>query len=200
MRKTSSAVERSPFYHRYCVCAGGIVFAVPFDFPRARSEGGAVPVVEARRPADGAATRIRDIPTGSVDMAVPIGMATGERVLAWRPPEPCASPGFAGGRKCTFVRRRDGARLDMAATTARNDRVDSELAERARCGGHVAQNRFPIWSPDGKRVDFNPIARAPGSYRHAPNGNPAGRALTKAFRTKHHVHGRVADAKDVSSP
>jgi WD40 repeat protein len=183
----------------------GTVFGVPFDVRRLVVTGGPVPLVEGVRRASmggGAFTRV-GASTGEADFSVsrtgslayipgPVSASTdrvdvvlsdGASITRLKlPPRPFTAPRVSPDGRRIAIGTEDG----KEATVWIYELSGATTMRRLTFSGH---NRFPIWTPDGKRVVFQSDREGDlGLFWTAADGSTgAGERLTKADEKTSHV-------------
>jgi hypothetical protein len=154
--------------------AGDVLFAVAFDADLLDVGGGAVPVVQdLSRPAPGlSATANYAVSDGGTlvyvsgdALGAPLTLITTARTLAWVDRQGREVPLAAPPRAYSYPRLSpDGAQV---AVDIRND--DREIlvwhiarSTLTRLTFNPGFDRFPVWSPDGRRIAFNSVRETAG--------------------------------------
>jgi serine/threonine-protein kinase len=135
---------------------GGRLFALPFDQDDLRATGAAVPVVDgvsATQDGPGVFSVSRD---GSLVYLPGTGRETVERTLTWVDLQGREEALPSKPRPYSWVRvSPDGARLAMEVNDLANTDIwvqDLERNTQTRLTFTPEPERYPLWSPDGRRV------------------------------------------------
>ena len=191
--EVGSDARYSPTGH-LVYAVGGVAVAVPFDLRRLETTGGPVPVVEGVRRA-GAATGTAQFAFSRSGALIYIpGLASGQsdqQDLAWVDRAGDAEPLKLPVGSYQHVRvSRDGKRLTFSTDDGTEANVyvyvpgSGTSMQRMTFGGN---NRFPIWTADGRRIAFQSDREGDrGIFWQPAEGGKAER-LTKADDGLSHV-------------
>ncbi|MBI4478795.1 MAG: PD40 domain-containing protein [Acidobacteria bacterium] len=130
----------------------GTLMAVPFDLDRLQVTGAAVPVAENVLETGLGAAEFGSSRTGSL-VYVPGGVELGQRKLVWVDRKGAAQPLAAPPRPYGLLKLSpDGRRVVVQIPGARTTLWVFDIARETLT--QLAQARYPVWTPDGKRVAF----------------------------------------------
>ena len=171
--------------------SGGTVFAVPFDLRSLTVTGGAVPVIEGVSRSDGGDRRgpfcVLQVGVGGlcarrVSDTASVGRVRSQRrrgraqTLTWDISVSRGSPRTARrSRSKRAMEKKRSSRFTSCPVTA--------PPRRLTFGGN---NRFPVWSADGRRVTFQSDREGdPAIFWQPADGGTAERLTTPARGTSH---------------
>jgi eukaryotic-like serine/threonine-protein kinase len=174
---------------------GGTMFAVPFDPDTLSVKGSPAPVITGVRRV-GASTGAAQLSISESGMlvylpgpagaavttgSVVIGDGRGEPVPIQIPPGQYVQPRVSPDGKVLAVGRNEGTQSDVWTY----DLTGQTEIRRLTFGGN---NRFPVWSSDGRRVTFQSARGGDRAiYWQAADGTGAAERLTKAADGEAHV-------------
>jgi serine/threonine-protein kinase len=171
---------------------GGVAFAIPFAIDRLETVGEPRPIIEG----------VRRFPTGAAQLSIsdagvmafmpgPAGSSSNERVLALGTREGTLTKLAAPPAEYSEVRASpDGTRLVVTTDNGRDSavfvyRIAGGALQRLTIGGN---NRFAIWSPDGRYVAFQSDRGGDlGIYHQRVDGSDPAERLTTAAEGESHM-------------
>jgi Tol biopolymer transport system component/predicted Ser/Thr protein kinase len=193
VRKT---VQRGGFFARYLATSnrGGhllylhqsTLFAVPFDPVRLALAGVPVPILEdvSNSPGSGGDFAFGGVPSGPGTFVYLAGKATrvGWRI-SWLDSAGKTQPLHAPmGRYLTLRFSPDGKRLAFATQSSSGEDIwvtDLDTDTPSRLSFLDGNNRWPVWTPDGKNIVFQSTNSAsPGLYWIRSDGSGEAQRLT----------------------
>ena len=172
--------------------SGGTLFAVPFDLPKLEVTGGAVPVVEGvrRRASVSATWPSSRFPTRVRSLYVPGPASAGQDDLVLFDRKGGAEPLKLPPGRYDFPRvSPDGKRIAFETNDGKEAVVSiyelsgASSVRRLTFGGN---NRYPLWSADGRRVTFQSDREGdPAVFWQPADGGTAERLTTPDRGTSH---------------
>jgi eukaryotic-like serine/threonine-protein kinase len=182
---------RDGFYGRY-VSTGHLVYgvsgtlrAVPFDLDRLELAGTPIPLGEPVLMTPFGGVLDFDISQNGTMVYTPAGTRAAARTLVWVDRQGLEEPIKAPVRAYTYPKlSADGTRLALDVRDQDNDIWVWDFAREtlSRFTFDVAQDQYPVWMPDGRRLVFG-SRRAGGTanlFWQAADGTGAAEQLTKS--------------------
>jgi Tol biopolymer transport system component len=188
---TRKILVRDGFYGRY-VSTGYLIYgvsgtlrAVPFDLNRLELAGTPIPLGEPVLMTPFGGVLDFDIAQNGTLVYTPAGTRAAARTLVWVDRQGQEEPIKAPVRAYTYPRLSpDGTRLALDVRDQDNDIWIWDFAREtlSRFTFDVAQDQYPVWTPDGRRLIFD-SRRAGGTanlFWQAADGTGAAEQLAKS--------------------
>jgi Tol biopolymer transport system component len=147
------------------------LFAVPFDPDRLETTGGQVPVVEGIDMTFAQPYALSD--SGTL-IYIPGTTSSSKSNLVWVDREGKEEPLGAGPDFYNFVKiSPDGTKVALGITSGKSEDIyiwDTDRKNMTKLTFDEADDSFPLWTPDGKRIVFRSLRDKFGIYTKAANG------------------------------
>ena len=173
----------------------GVVYATRFDAARVAVIGGPVPVIEGVRSVVGltALPQLSVSPTGTVAyIPGPVGTTRSRMSLAVADRAGMVTPIPAQAGPYSYVRAtRDGTKLAIDSDDGREAIVWIHEMNRGTAMKRLTfngRNRYPVWSPDGRRVAFQSDREGDAAiFAQNADGTGAVERLTRPEKGEAHI-------------